>query len=159
MDCERAANKYKQVEFMEDFVGDDFEAVISGVASFGFWAETVEHKCEGMVPVHELMDFDNFMFMESEYALVGMKTGLRFAMGDKVKVRVVATNLDRRQIDFAVLELPEGKAVPAGRKPALKGTENAPRGAKPAGKKSAPRGGDKPKAGGASKGGRTSRKK
>ena len=60
METERAANKYKQVEFMQDYVGDDFEAVISGVATFGFWAETVAHKCEGMVSINDLSEFDDF---------------------------------------------------------------------------------------------------
>ena len=54
MDAERAANKYKQVEYMRDFLGEEFEGVISGVASFGFWVETIEHKCEGMVSVTSL---------------------------------------------------------------------------------------------------------
>jgi ribonuclease R len=107
MEAERAGNKYKQVEFMQSFVGEDFEAVISGVANFGFWAETVEHKCEGMVSISELADFDDFEYKESEYALVGRSTGMRFAMGDKVKVRVVTTNLEKRQIDYSVLEIPQ----------------------------------------------------
>lgn len=106
METERAANKYKQVEFMQSYVGEDFEAVISGVATFGFWAETVEHKCEGMISITSLLDFDDFEFKEHEYALVGHSTGFRFAMGDKVKVRVVSANLDKRQIDYAVMELP-----------------------------------------------------
>jgi len=106
METERAANKYKQVEFMQDYVGDEFEAVISGVAAFGFWAETVEHKCEGMVSVHDLNDLDYFEFREEEYALVGRSTGLRFAMGDKVKVRVASANLAKRQIDYALADAP-----------------------------------------------------
>ena len=111
MDSERQANKYKQVEFMQDFVGDDFEAVISGVSTFGFWAETVEHKCEGMVSANDLAEFDNFVFREGEYALVGGRTGLRFAMGDKVKVRLASANLERRQIDFSLIELPESQQI------------------------------------------------
>ncbi len=107
MDTERSANKYKQVEFMASYVGEDFDSIISGVASFGFWAETVEHKCEGMVSISDLAEFDDFEFKESEYALVGHSTGMRFAMGDKVRVRVAATNLAKRQIDYAVLEVPE----------------------------------------------------
>lgn len=110
MEAERAANKYKQVEYMQNFVGEDFEAVVSGVASFGFWAETVEHKCEGMVSIADLSEFDDFELREGEYALVGRRTGLRFSMGDKVKIRVVAANLDKRQIDYTVLELPEQKS-------------------------------------------------
>jgi ribonuclease R len=107
METERAANKYKQVEFMQGFVGEDFDAIISGVATFGFWAETVAHKCEGMVSVSDLSEFDDFEFKEGEYALVGHSTGLRFAMGDKVRVRVVSANLAKRQIDYTILELPE----------------------------------------------------
>jgi ribonuclease R len=110
METERAANKYKQVEFMQDYVGDDFEAVISGVATFGFWAETVAHKCEGMVSINDLSEFDDFEFNEGEYALVGRSSGLRFAMGDKVMVRVVSANLAKRQIDFSILELPDRPA-------------------------------------------------
>jgi ribonuclease R len=107
METERSANKYKQVEFMQSFIGDEFEAIISGVATFGFWAETVAHKCEGMVSISDLSEFDDFEFNEGEYALVGRGTGLRFAMGDKVKVRVISANLAKRQIDYSVLELPE----------------------------------------------------
>jgi ribonuclease R len=107
MEAERGANKYKQVEFMQDYVGEDFEAVISGVAAFGFWAETVEHKCEGMVGMADLSEFDDFVFMEAEYCLVGQGSGIRFQIGDKVRVKVVAANLDKRQIDFTILELPQ----------------------------------------------------
>lgn len=109
MEAERAANKYKQVEYMQDYVGEEFDAVISGVSSFGFWAETVAHKCEGMVSLADLRDIDDFEWQEGEYALVGFHTGLRFAMGDRVKVRVVSANLDKRQIDFTLAEAPQGK--------------------------------------------------
>ena len=107
MEAERSANKYKQVEYMQDYVGEEFDAVVSGVASFGFWAETVEHKCEGMVSIADLTQFDDFEMMEQEYALIGHNTRIRFRMGDKVRIRVVAANLDKRQIDFTILELPE----------------------------------------------------
>jgi len=116
METERAANKYKQVEFMQGYVGEDFDAIISGVAAFGFWAETVAHKCEGMVSINDLAEFDDFEFIEGEYCLVGRSTGIRFAMGDKVKVRVVSANLAKRQIDYAVLELP-GQAAKKKRAP------------------------------------------
>lgn len=106
METERAANKYKQVEYMQDYIGEDFDAVISGVATFGFWTETVAHKCEGMVSATDLRDIDDFEFREADYALVGRHTGLRYAMGDKVRIRVVAANLAKRQIDFALIEVP-----------------------------------------------------
>jgi ribonuclease R len=100
MECERAGNKYKQVEFLKSHVGEIFEAVISGVSSFGFWAETVLHKCEGLVSVIGLSDYDDFRHVETDYSLVGRRTGRAFRMGDKVMIKVVAANLEKRQLDY-----------------------------------------------------------
>jgi ribonuclease R len=101
MECERAGNKYKQVEFMKSYVGHDFEGVISGVASFGFFVETVEHKCEGMVSVMSLSDVDEFFLVEGDYSLAGKRSGRKFKMGDKVWIKVISANLDKRQLDYA----------------------------------------------------------
>lgn len=100
MDAERAANKYKQVEYMRDFLGEEFEGVISGVASFGFWVETIEHKCEGLVSINSLLEYDEFRLIETDYSLVGMRSGRKFRMGDKVRIKVVAANLIKRQLDY-----------------------------------------------------------
>ena len=100
MEAERAANKYKQVEYMQNFLGEEFEGVISGVASFGFWVETVEHKCEGLVSLNSLLDFDDFRHVENDYCLVGQRSGRKFRMGDKVWIKVVAANLTKRQLDY-----------------------------------------------------------
>lgn len=111
MDAERAGNKYKQVEFMQQYVGEGFDAIVSGVASFGFWAETVAHKCEGMISRTDLTDIDEFELLEHEYALVGRYTGLRFRIGDKVKVKIAAANLEKRQIDMTLVEIPGGQEI------------------------------------------------
>lgn len=100
MDTERAANKYKQVEYMQQFLGDEFEGVISGVAGFGFWVETVEQKCEGLISLNSLLEYDDFRLVESEYALIGRRSGRKFRMGDKVTVKLIAANLAKRQLDF-----------------------------------------------------------
>jgi ribonuclease R len=100
MDTERASNKYKQVEFMSQYLGEVFEGVISGVAAFGFWVETVEHKCEGLVSVVSLSDYDEFRLVEGDYSLIGKRSGRKFKMGDKVWIRVVAANLTKRQLDY-----------------------------------------------------------
>jgi ribonuclease R len=100
MEAERAGNKYKQVEFMMDKVGEDMEGVISGVSSFGFWVETVKEKCEGLVNMRDLFEFDEFRHDEADYALVGTRTGKKFRMGDKVNIKLVAANLEKRQLDF-----------------------------------------------------------
>ncbi|HEY8661768.1 MAG TPA: ribonuclease R [Hanamia sp.] len=100
MEAERAGNKYKQVEFMMDKLGEDMEGVISGVSSFGFWVETVNEKCEGLVSIKDLSDYDDFRHDDTDYALVGIRTGKKFRMGDKVEIKLVAANLEKRQLDF-----------------------------------------------------------
>jgi len=118
MESERSANKYKQVQYMRNFLGEEFDGVISGVASFGFWVETVEHKCEGLVSVNSLLEYDEFRHVESEYCLVGMRSGRKFRMGDKLRIKVVAANLVKRQLDYEWVAVSE---------PATEGTEEKPR--------------------------------
>jgi ribonuclease R len=106
METERAANKYKQVEYMKQFLGEEFSAIISGVASFGFWAETIDHKCEGLVSVFSLQDYDDFRHIEEDYCLVGRRSGRTFRMGDRVRIKVISANLTKRQLDYEwVLEV------------------------------------------------------
>ncbi len=100
MEAERAANKYEQVLFMQDKVGEEMDGIISGVSSFGFWVETLEEKCEGMVSVKDLSDYDDFRHDEADYSLVGLHTGRKFRMGDTVHVRLLAANTEKRQLDF-----------------------------------------------------------
>lgn len=100
MECERAGNKYKQVEFLKGHLGEIFAGVVSGVASFGFWVETIEHKCEGLITVVSLSDYDDFRLVESDYSLVGRRSGRQFRIGDKVWIKVVAANLEKRQLDY-----------------------------------------------------------
>ena len=100
MEAERAANKYKQVQYMKNYLGEEFEGVISGVASFGFWVETVLHKCEGLVSLNSLLEYDEFRHVEEDYCLVGQRSGKKFRMGDKVMIKVVAANLTKRQLDY-----------------------------------------------------------
>ncbi len=100
METERAANKYKQVEFMQDYLAEEFDGIISGVAGFGFFVETVLHKCEGLVSLRDLSDYDDFRLDETDYALVGFRSGRKFRMGDAVRIKVVAANLEKRQLDY-----------------------------------------------------------
>lgn len=130
MDTERAGNKYKQVEFLKEHLGEEFLGVISGVAGFGFWVETVEHKCEGLVSITTLSDYDDFRLIESDYSLVGKRSGRKFRMGDKVHIKVVAANLAKRQLDFEWILKPdsdedngEAAAAPVKAKPKGKSRE------------------------------------
>lgn len=109
MEAERASNKYKQVEFMQQYLGEEFEGIISGVATFGFFVETVLHKCEGMVTVRDLSEYDDFRLDETDYALVGLRTKKKFRMGDAVTIKVVAANLGKRQLDYMWVDGKVGK--------------------------------------------------
>ena len=109
MEAERAANKYKQVEYMQNFLGEEFEGVINGVSSFGFWVETVAHKCEGLVSVRDLSEYDDFRLNETDYALVGLRSGRKFRMGDIVTIKVVSANLAKRQLDYEWVMKPDAE--------------------------------------------------
>jgi ribonuclease R len=122
MEAERAGNKYKQVEYMQQYIGEEFEGVVSGVAYFGFWVETVDTKCEGLVSIQNMNANDEFQYDEAEYALVGIFTGRKIRIGDKLRVRVVAANLEKRQLDYELAEEGGAPAMPR-RKPAAKAAQ------------------------------------
>ena len=99
--AERSSIKYKQVEYMQDKLGQDFEGTISGVTEFGIYVEINENKCEGMVPLRDLSD-DYYDFDEKNYCLVGRRHHTRYSLGDQVCVRVARANLERKQLDFVL---------------------------------------------------------
>ena len=101
--AERASIKYKQVEFMGDHIGETFQGKISGITEFGFYVEVNDNFCEGMVPIHSLMD-DYYEFDERNYCLRGRRRHHIYSIGDNVMIRVVAANLERRQLDFELVE-------------------------------------------------------
>ncbi len=100
--AERTSIKYKQVEFMQDNVGKVFEGVISGVTQWGIYVELNDSKCEGMVSVRSLTD-DFYEYDEAEYAVIGHRNKKRYTMGDKVTVKVLAANMEKRQLDYALV--------------------------------------------------------
>ena len=101
--AERASIKYKQVEYMADRMGITYEAIISGVTEWGLYAEIIENKCEGLIPMRDLDD-DYYEFDERNYCLVGRRTRKRYALGDTVKIQVARCNLEKKQLDFALVE-------------------------------------------------------
>ena len=101
--AERASIKYKQVEYMADRMGITYEAIISGVTEWGLYAEIIENKCEGLIPMRDLDD-DYYEFDERNYCLVGRRTHKRYALGDTVKIQVARCNLEKKQLDYALVE-------------------------------------------------------
>lgn len=98
-DAERASIKYKQVEYMAAAEKKDYEGIISGVTEWGLYVEIIETKCEGMVRVADMED-DYYEFDERNYCIVGRRNHKRFTLGDKIKVRVKKTDIDKRMIDL-----------------------------------------------------------
>lgn len=101
--AERASIKYKQVEYMSDKLGQVFDAVISGITEWGVYAEINENKCEGMIPIRDLDD-DFYEFDEKNYCLRGRRNKLTYRLGDSVKIKVARANLERKQLDFALVK-------------------------------------------------------
>lgn len=100
--AERASIKYKQVEFMEDKLGQVFDGVVSGVTEWGLYVELNENKCEGLIPIRDLDD-DYYEFDEKNYCLLGRRTKRTYQLGDLITVKVAQANLERKQLDFAIV--------------------------------------------------------
>ena len=101
--AERASIKYKQVEYMNDHLGEEYDGVISGVTEWGLYVEINDNKCEGLVPVRDLAD-DFYDLDEKNYCLVGRRNNHRYRLGDNIRVKVARANLDRKQLDFAIVD-------------------------------------------------------
>ena len=97
--AERASIKYKQVEFMADKLGQEFDAHISGVSEFGVYAEIDENHCEGFIAVHFLGD-EAFDFDDKNFCLVGRQTHHRFSLGDAIRIKVAQADLFRKQLNY-----------------------------------------------------------
>lgn len=100
--AERASIKYKQVEYMADRLGQTYDAVISGVTEWGIYAEIIENKCEGMIPIRSLGG-DYYEFDEKNYCLTGQRTRRRYRLGDHVQIRVARCNLEKKQMDYELV--------------------------------------------------------
>ncbi len=101
--AERDSIKYKMVEFMGDKVGEEFDAHISGIQSYGIYCEIDENHCEGMVPMRDLDD-DYYDFDERNYCLVGRRHHQKYQLGDPIRIKVARANLEKRQLDFVIAE-------------------------------------------------------
>jgi ribonuclease R len=107
VNAERASIKYKQVEFMQDKVGKVFAGTISGVTDWGIYVELNENKCEGMVSIKDLTG-DFYFFDEKNYCISGMHTNKCYQLGSEVNVKVTNANLEKKQIDFKLVEEEQG---------------------------------------------------
>ena len=101
--AERASIKYKQVEFMSDKLGRVYDGVISGVTEWGLYVELNENKCEGLIPMRDLDD-DFYEFDDKNYCLIGRRKKRQYRLGDPITIKVAQANLERKQLDFQLVE-------------------------------------------------------
>lgn len=101
--AERDSIKYKMVEFMAEKLGETYDAHISGITSYGIYAEIDENHCEGMIPMHDLGD-DYYDFDERNFCLIGRRHHHKYQLGDAIRIQVAKANLEKKQLDFTVAE-------------------------------------------------------
>jgi len=101
--AERSSIKYMQIKYMQNHQDNEFEGVISGVTEWGIYVEISENKCEGMVRIRDVKS-DYFIFDEKQYAIVGQSTKRIYQLGDVVTVKVKNTDLERKHLDFYLIE-------------------------------------------------------
>lgn len=99
--AERASIKYKQAEYLGDRLGQVFEGTVSGVSEWGVYVELKDNMCEGLVSVRDLKD-DHYIYDEKNFCLIGRRTHKRYTLGDNMKVKVAAVNMERKTIDFVL---------------------------------------------------------
>lgn len=110
-EAERASIKYKQVEFLQDKVGQVFLGVISGVTEWGIYVEIIENKCEGMIRPRDMKD-DYYSFDEDNYRYVGRRSGKTYRLGDKVMIEVKDADMLKKQLTFVMVDSAEEKSGP-----------------------------------------------
>jgi ribonuclease R len=98
-EAERASIKFKQVEFMSSVLGQSFNGIVTGVTEWGVFVEITETKCEGMVRITDIDD-DHYEFDEKNYRIVGRNNKKMISLGDKTRVKIIRTDINRRTIDL-----------------------------------------------------------
>jgi VacB/RNase II family 3'-5' exoribonuclease len=103
-EAERSSIKYKQVQYLKDKIGQEYDGKISGVTEWGIFVEIIENHCEGMIRQRDLTD-DNYFFDEDNYCMRGKKYGRVLTLGDEVRIEVKRADLVKKQLDFALVDV------------------------------------------------------
>lgn len=101
--AERSSIKYKQVEYMQEHIGQQYSGIISGVTEWGLYVELNDNLCEGLVPMRDLAD-DYYDFDEKNHCLVGRRHNHRYRLGDNVDIKVARADLEKKQLDFVLVD-------------------------------------------------------
>jgi ribonuclease R len=103
VNAERLSVKLKQIEFLKSKVGENFHGVVSGITHFGIFIELNQTLAEGLIRLRD-MDDDYYLFDEKNYSIFGKRNGKRIRLGDKVNVKLIRVDEEKREIDFILLD-------------------------------------------------------
>ena len=103
VEAERNSIKYKYVEYMSQHIGEEFNGIITSITEWGVYVQDIDTKAEGLVNVRTLKG-DSYNIDAKNYRLIGQRTGKKYTLGDKVKIKLIKTDLDKRTIDFEIVE-------------------------------------------------------
>jgi len=126
-DAERELVKIKLLTYMSERIGEELEAIITGVTDYGFYCQGVEIPAEGMVHVSSLAD-DYYYYEEATHSLIGRRSGRTYRLGDRVRVEVVHVDIDRRELGFRIVGSGGGRRDERGGRSASSSRENGRRG-------------------------------
>jgi ribonuclease R len=101
VEAERDSVKQKQLEFLQDHVGDEFHGIISGVTHFGMFIKLTETLAEGLIKMRDLDD-DFYVYDDKKYSLIGRRTKRQYRLGDKVTVKLIRADLEKAELDFII---------------------------------------------------------
>lgn len=102
-EAERDSIKVKQAEFIERFLGEEFDGIVSGVIQYGIFVEISQYLIEGLIHVRDLKG-DYYVFDEKNYRLTGQRRKTTFRLGDRIRIKVARVNREKREVDFTIVE-------------------------------------------------------
>ena len=102
VEAERYSTKLKQVEFLSDHIGDEFEGIVSGLVYFGLFIKLIDNLAEGLIRLRDIKD-DYYFYDENSYSVIGERTNKRYRLGDKIKVKLIRVDIKKTEIDFMII--------------------------------------------------------
>jgi ribonuclease R len=102
--AERDSTKEIQARWISKHVGEEFDAIISGVTEFGLFVQLTDTLTEGLVPIRTIEPHDYMQYDEENYCLVAARSGKTYTLSNSVRVRVVRADVERKKIDFELVE-------------------------------------------------------
>ncbi|MGA9291097.1 MAG: ribonuclease R [Ignavibacteriaceae bacterium] len=103
IEAERFSIKLKQIEYLKDHIGEEFDAIISGIIHFGMFVKILENLAEGLVKIRDL-EGDFYVYDEKKYSLIGRNSKKQFRLGDKVRVKLVRVDQEKSELDFIIID-------------------------------------------------------